>query len=393
MSLEHLCGMADNAIRGPGVCAGLGTANTMHMASEALGMSLTGTTPVLANGPAMWDGVRRAGARIVELVTEGLRPREVMTPGAFRNAVTVMLAVSASVNSIKHLQAVAHEAACPVDVPGLFAELADRVPLLCAVRPNGPAFIEDLERAGGTRAVMAQLGDLLDLDVPTVDGGTLREVLAGAPVADEDVVRPPSRPYGTRPSIVMVRGSLAPGGAVMKRPVDDRGARRFEGTAQCHSSRDEALAALARGEVQPGTVLVVRGLGVVGGPGMALGSAVVFALEGAGLGDTVAVVTDGQMSGLVNVGTVVGEVTPEAALGGPLALVEDGDRIVIDVDRRTVDLDVPDDVLAERRAGLGTPDLGPDHGWLSAYRRLVSPVPEGAVLTAPSPGRAPEEGP
>jgi dihydroxy-acid dehydratase len=126
---------------------------------------------------------------------------------------------------------------------------------------------------------------------------------------------------------------------------------------------------------------------------MALGSAVVFALEGAGLGDTVAVVTDGQMSGLVNVGTVVGEVTPEAALGGPLALVEDGDRIVIDVDRRTVDLDVPDDVLAERRAGLGTPDLGPDHGWLSAYRRLVSPVPEGAVLTAPSPGRAPEEGP
>jgi dihydroxy-acid dehydratase len=240
---------------------------------------------------------------------------------------------------------------------------------------------------------MAQLGDLLDLDVPTVDGGTLREVLAGAPVADEDVIRPPSRPYGTGPSIVMVRGSLAPGGAVMKRPVDDRGARRFEGTAQCHSSRDEALAALARGEVQPGTVLVVRGLGVVGGPGMALGSAVVFALEGAGLGDTVAVVTDGQMSGLVNVGTVVGEVTPEAALGGPLALVEDGDRIVIDVDRRTVDLDVPDDVLAERRAGLGTPDLGPDHGWLSAYRRLVSPVPEGAVLTAPSPGRAPEEGP
>jgi dihydroxy-acid dehydratase len=393
MSLEHLCGMADNAIRGPGVCAGLGTANTMHMASEALGMSLTGTTPVLANGPAMWDGVRRAGARIVELVTEGLRPREVMTPGAFRNAVTVMLAVSASVNSIKHLQAVAHEAACPVDVPGLFAELADRVPLLCAVRPNGPAFIEDLERAGGTRAVMAQLGDLLDLDVPTVDGGTLREVIAGAHVADEDVVRPPSRPYGTRPSIVMVRGSLAPGGAVMKRPVDDRGARRFEGTAQCHSSRDEALAALARCEVQPGTVLVVRGLGVVGGPGMALGSAVVFALEGAGLGDTIAVATDGQMSGLVNVGTVVGEVTPEAALGGPLALVEDGDRIVIDVDRRTVDLDVPDDVLAERRAGLGRPDLGPDHCWLSAYRRLVSPVPEGAVLTAPSPGRAPEEGP
>jgi dihydroxy-acid dehydratase len=391
MTFEHLCGMSDNAIRGPGVCAGLGTANTMHMACEALGMSLTGTTPVLANSPAMWDGVRRAGERIVALVTEGLRPRQVMTPAAFRNAVTVMLAISASVNSIKHLQAVAHEAAVDVDVPGLFAELADRVPLLCAVRPNGPAFIEDLERAGGTRAVLAQLRDLLDLDVPTVDGGTLGEVLAGATVADEEVVRPADRPVGTRPTIVVVRGSLAPGGAVVKRPVDDRGNRRFEGTALCYSSRDEALAGLQRGEVSPGTVLVVRGLGVVGGPGMALGSAVVFALEGAGLGDSVAVVTDGQMSGLVNVGTVVGEVTPEAALGGPLALVEDGDRIVIDVDRRTVDLDVPDDVLAARRERLGAPDLGPDHGWLSAYRRLVSPVPGGAVLTAPAPGRGTAE--
>jgi dihydroxy-acid dehydratase len=314
-----------------------------------------------------------------------------MTSGAFRNAVTVMLAISGSVNSIKHLQAVAHEADCAVDVPGLFAELADRVPLLCAVRPNGPHFIEDLERAGGTRAVLAQLADLLDLDVPTVDGGTLRDVLHAATVADEEVVRPADRPVGTRPTIVVVRGSLAPGGAVVKRPVDDRGARRFEGTALCYSSRDEALDGLARGEVEPGTVLVVRGLGVVGGPGMALGSAVVFALQGTGLGDTVAVVTDGQMSGLVNVGTVVGEVTPEAALGGPLALVEDGDRIVIDVDQRAVDLDVPEDVLAERRAGLGSPELGPDHGWLSAYRRLVSPVPGGAVLTAPSPGRAPED--
>ncbi|SFD96591.1 dihydroxy-acid dehydratase [Blastococcus tunisiensis] len=394
MSLEHLCGMADNAIRGPGVCAGLGTANTMHMACEALGMSLTGTTPVLANSPAMWDGARRAGARIVELVTAGLRPRQVMTPAAFRNAVTVMLAISGSVNSIKHLQAVAHEAAVDVDVPGLFAELADRVPLLCAVRPNGPHFIEDLEAAGGTRAVLAQLADLLDLDVRTVDGGTLREALAGSTptgstVADEEVVRPLDRPFAAGPSIVVVHGSLAPGGAVVKRPVIDRGSRRFEGTALCFSSRDEALEALGRGKVRPGTVLVVRGLGVVGGPGMALGSAVVFALEGAGLGDTVAVVTDGQMSGLVNVGTVVGEVTPEAALGGPLALVEDGDRIVIDVDRRTVDLEVPDDVLAARRQRLGTPEPGPDHGWLSAYRRLVTPVAAGAVLTAAAPGRGP----
>jgi dihydroxy-acid dehydratase len=388
LPLEDLVGMSENAIRGPGVCAGLGTANSMHIACEALGMALSGTTPVLANSDAMWDGVRKAGARIVELVTEGVRPREIMTPDAFANAVTAMLAVSASVNTIKHLQAVAHETGCAVDVPRLFAELADRVPLVCAVRPNGPHAIEELEAAGGARAVLAQLRDLLHLDARTVDGGTLGDALAGARTTNEDVIRPAARPFGSRPSIVVVGGSLAPGGAVIKRPVDDRGSRRFTGTAQCYSSRDEALTALADGKIGPGTVLVVRGLGPVGGPGMALGSAVVFALDGAGLGDSVAVVTDGQMSGLVNTGMVVGEVTPEAALGGPLALVEEGDRITIDVDARRVDLDVPVQVLDERRARLVLPTDGADSGWLEIYRRLVSPVPAGAVLTAQPRGRS-----
>ncbi|MGH3489789.1 MAG: dihydroxy-acid dehydratase, partial [Actinopolymorphaceae bacterium] len=145
MTMADLRGMSDNAIQGPGVCAGMGTANSMHIACEALGMALPGTTPVLANGPAMWEGVRRAGARIVDLVAEGVRPRDILTPEAFENAVTVLLAISGSVNCIKHLQAVAHEARCAVDVPGLVAELADRVPLLCAVRPNGPHVIEDLD--------------------------------------------------------------------------------------------------------------------------------------------------------------------------------------------------------------------------------------------------------
>nr|WP_246406816.1 dihydroxy-acid dehydratase [Modestobacter versicolor] len=384
MTLEHLTGMSDNAIRGPGVCAGMGTANSMHMACEALGIALPGTTPVLANSPAMWDGVRRAGARIVELVTEGVRPREVLTPAAFANAVTVMLATSASVNSIKHLQAIAHEAGCDVDVPGLFAELADRVPLLCSVRPNGPDSIEDLEAAGGTLAVMSQLADLLDLSARTVAGGTLGDVLAGVTVADPEVVRPVSRPFGERPSIVMVHGSLAPGGAVVKRPVHDTGAQVFRGTAICYGTRDEALAGLSAGEIRPGHVVVLGGLGPVGGPGMALGSALVFALDGAGLGDTVALVTDGQMSGLVNTGTVVGEVNPEAAVGGPLGLVEDGDPIVIDLVRRRVDLEVPADELERRAAAWAQrTQVQPDTGWLSIYRQLVSPVAAGAVLTPP----------
>jgi dihydroxy-acid dehydratase len=381
LPLEDLVGMTEDAIRGPGVCAGMGTANSMHIACEALGMALSGTTPVLANSDAMWDGVRRAGTRIVELVTEGVRPRDIMTPAAFANAVTAMLAVSASVNTIKHLQAVAHEAGCDVDVPRLFAELADRVPLVCAVRPNGPHTIEDLESAGGARSVLAQLRELLHLEARTVDGGTLADALAGARATDEEVIRPAGRPFGTRPSIVVLGGSLAPGGAVVKRPVDDRGNRRFTGAAQCYSSRDEALAALAEGKIGPGTVLVVRGLGPVGGPGMALGSAVVFALDGAGLGDSVAVVTDGQMSGLVNTGMVVGEVTPEAALGGPLALVRDGDGITIDVGSHRVDLEVPAEVLDARRADFDPPHDDRDTGWLEIYRRLVSPVPAGAVLT------------
>ncbi|MGY1751130.1 dihydroxy-acid dehydratase [Modestobacter sp. SYSU DS0511] len=384
MTLDHLTGMSENAIRGPGVCAGMGTANSMHMACEALGIALPGTTPVLANSPAMWDGVRRAGARIVELVTEGLRPREVLTPAAFANAVTVMLATSASVNSIKHLQAIAHEAGCDVDVPGLFAELADRVPLLCSVRPNGPDSIEDLEAAGGARAVMRQLGDLLDLSARTVAGGTLGDALAGVTVTDPEVVRPVDRPFGDRPSIVIVHGSLAPGGAVVKRPVHDTGEQVFRGTALCYGTRDEALAGLSAGEIRPGHVVVLGGLGPVGGPGMALGSALVFALDGAGLGDSVALVTDGQMSGLVNTGTVVGEVSPEAAVGGPLALVEDGDPIVIDLVHRRVDLEVPADELTRRSAAWADrTQVQPDTGWLSIYRQLVSPVAAGAVLTPP----------
>ena len=381
LSLADLTEMSDNAIKGPGVCAGMGTANSMHMACEALGMALPGTTPVLANSPAMWDGVRRAGRRIVELVNEDVRPRDILTNKAFENAVTVMLSVSASVNVVKHLQGIAHEARCDVDIASLFARLADEVPLVCAVRPNGDHFIEDLESAGGAIAVMKQLERHLHLDAPTVEGPDLGEVLREVVVTDEEVVRSVERPFGRRPSIVVVRGSLAPDGALIKRPVDDRGEQLFSGPAIVYPSRDAALEGLTQGDVKPGNVVVMRGMGPIGGPGMSMGSALVFALDGAGLGDSVAVVTDGQMSGLVNIGTVVGEVSPEAAAGGPLALVEDGDTITIDVTRRTMDLEVPDDVLQRRRTSLLQRPANEEHGWLSIYQRLVGPVAGGAVLT------------
>ncbi|HEV7627654.1 MAG TPA: dihydroxy-acid dehydratase, partial [Streptomyces sp.] len=396
LSLEELTGMSENAVAGPGVCAGMGTANSMHMACEALGMAMPGSTPVLANSPKMWADVRAAGRRIVELVHEDLRPRDLLTPLAFENAVTLMLSVSASINSVKHLQGIAQEAESGTDVYGLYEQLADKVPLLTAVRPNGPHSIEEFEEAGGALAVMRALGGggLLHTGVRTVTGRSLGEHLADGLPADESVIRSAERPLGRRPTIVLIRGSLAPATGIVKLSVDEERETSFTGPAKVYESPQSALEGLKRGEVEPGSVLVLRGLGPKGTPGMGMASRPVFALDGAGLTGQVAVVTDGQLSGLVNKGVVVGEVSPEAADGGPLALVHDGDTIAIDLSSRRADLHVPDAELALRREALAEADSsagprdadGTTRGWLSVYRRTVRPLQEGAVLSPPSPG-------
>ena len=381
MTVADLAEMSSCAITGPGVCAGMGTANSMHIAAEALGMALPGSTPVLANGPRMWQTVAAAGQRIVELIDEDVRPRDILLPGAFRNAVTAMLAISGSVNTLKHLQAVAVEAGSDVDVYALFEELAPKVPLLTAVKPNGERRIDEFEAAGGTLALLRELGPMLDLDQPTVAGPTLGAAIAAVAPVDSDVISPLDRPLARHPGIVIVRGTLAPDGGVVKRTVTDDGVHRFSGPAKVYRSREEGIAGIRGGEVRPGQVLVLTGLGLRGSPGMGLTSAFVFALDGAGLGDQVAVVTDGQMSGLVNKGLVVAEVSPEGAVGGPLGLVRDGDVITVDVDARTIDLDVPEAELAERRAAL--PALAAPTGcsWLSVYARTVSPLAQGATLS------------
>jgi dihydroxy-acid dehydratase len=380
MTVDELAEMASVAVSGPGVCAGMGTANSMHIATEALGMMLPGSAPVLANSPKMFADVERAGRRIVELVAEGLRPRQILTPGAFRNAVATVLAISGSVNCIKHLQAVAVEAGCDVDVLALFEELAPRVPLLTGVKPNGDRGIHEFEAAGGAHALLHQLRPLLDLDQPTVAGGSLGDVLGGPPVPGGDVIRSFDDPLARHPGITIVRGSLAPDGGVVKRTVEDDGVHRFTGPAKVYHSRDEGLAGIRGGEVEPGDVVVLSGLGLRGSPGMALTSAFIFALDGAGLGDQVVVVTDGQMSGLVNTGLVVAEVSPEGALGGPIGLVRHGDVISVDVDARSLDLHVPEQELERRRAEL--PPLPPTRGcgWLDVYARTVSPLSRGATL-------------
>jgi dihydroxy-acid dehydratase len=378
ITLEELTGMTEEAITGPGVCAGMGTANSMAITCEALGMALPGTTPVQANSPAMWEAVARAGSRIVSLVTEGLRPRQILTGAAFRNAATVMLALSGSINTIKHLQAVAVEAGVDIDIWGLYETLADQVPLIAAIRPNGPRRIEELEAAGGARAVLKQLESLLDTSARSVSGQSLAEILAMAPAADADVIRPAGDPLARHPSILILRGTLAPGGAVVKLAVDDSRPRHFSGPARVYGTRDQALAGLAAGQIHRGDVVVLRGIGLRGGPGMGLTSALIFAIDGAGLGEHVALITDGQFSGLVNTGLVVGEVSPEAAVGGPLSLVRDGDVITIDLDRRAVDLNVPADELASR--GHGERPTSGERGWLGVYEQVVRPLSQGATL-------------
>ncbi len=380
VSLAEITEMADNAVRSPGVCAGMGTANSMHIVCEALGMSLPGSAPVLANSPKMMGHVREAGQRIVQMVWDDYKPRDIMTAESFANAAMVVLALSASINTVKHLQAIAMECECDVDVYDLFARYADKIPLLAAIRPTGEGLIEDLEAAGGTRAVMKRLEGLLHCNARTVTGQNVGEVLNDVQIANEKVIHTVLNPVSKPPSLVIVKGSLLPGGGIVRLGGPSERTMRFTGPANIFHSREEAMEAIGRGEVKPGQVVVLRGIGVKGGPGLAMTSSVVFALDGAGLIDKVAVVTEGQLSGLVNRGLVVGEASPEAMEGGPLGLVDNGDPISIDVDKRVVNLDVPEETLAKRREEQRQFGKTGERGWLSIYQRTVQPVHKGAVL-------------
>ncbi len=379
--IDEVVGMSRHAITSPGVCSGLGTANSMHIVCEALGMALPGSAPVAAMSAKMMDDVRAAGARIVQMVWDDLTPRQILTPGAFANAVRAVLAVGGSVNCVKHLQAVSTEGEVGADVYGMFERFADQVPVLSALRPVGDRFIEEFEAAGACRGLMKQLEALLDRDVLTVTGRTVADNLRDVVVRDPDVIRPMANPVATLPAIIVLRGNLCPETGIVKAGIAPRKSRRFTGPAICFDSSDAALAAMSDGRIQPGHVVVMRGAGPSGGPAMGGGaSRVVFGIDGAGLGEHVALLTDGHLSGLVCKGLVVAEVAPEAALGGPLALVRDGDTIDIDLDTRRCDLQIPDDEMAARHAAWRAPAPLFDKGWLQIYRSNVGPLSDGAVL-------------
>lgn len=379
ISLDRLTAMSETAIRSSGVCSGMGTANSMHSVCEALGMTLPGHAPVRAYDEVMLDHAREAGARIVDMVWEDLRPSAILTESAFENAVKTVLAVSGSINTVKHLQAVATEAGRDLDIYGMYETFMNEVPVLAAVRPNGLGTIEEFDDAGGARAVLKQLDHLARHDAITVTGHTLGEILADYQPAT-DFIRPISDPISNKPPIVIIRGNLAPETAIVKLGLRYDRKLKVTGPAVVYEDQMAAIEGLKAGNIKAGDVVVLRGIGVRGAPGMGMASRVVFAIEGAGLGEDVAVITDGQLSGLVNKGLVVGEVTPEAYGGGPLALVRDGDEITIDILKRRVDLVISDEEWGTRVAALPTYVKSKERGWLSLYEDEVRPLAKGAVL-------------
>ena len=382
MDIETVIGMSREAIRSPGVCSGMGTANSMHIVCEALGMALPGSAPVAAMSPKMMADVRSAGKRIVEMVQADLKPRDILTDGAFANAVRAVLAVGGSVNCVKHLQAVATEAGSKVDVYAMFENFAAEVPVIAGVRPVGDHTIEAFEAAGGARGVLKQLRPLLDVNVLSVSGRTLGTELDAFEARDLATIRPMNQPFAKLPAIVVLRGNLCPDTGIVKTGIAERKTRCFTGKAICFDTSDAAVAAIKSGEIKAGHVVVMRGAGAKGGPAMGGGaSRVVFALDGAKLGDSVALLTDGHLSGLVCKGLVVAEISPEAAIGGPLALVVDGDTVTVDLDKRLCNLEISAEAMQTRRDAWkpGKPQF--DSGWLQIYRRNVSDTAHGAVLT------------
>jgi Dihydroxyacid dehydratase/phosphogluconate dehydratase len=380
---DRLEELAEDAILGPGVCAGLATANSMHILAEALGFAMPGSAPVRALSDKMWADVRAAAQALADLVERDVRPRQLLTPGAVRNGVRAMLAIGGSMNTIKHLQAVVVEAGMDLDVWELFRTLGRETPLLCSVRPNGPRITEEFEDAGGGATILRELLPLLSPDELTVAGTTVAENAAAARPGDGDVIRSLDDPFGPGPAISVLKGTLAPGGAVAKRPVPDPGPYVFEGPARVFGTREEAIAGIQSGRLREGDVAVIRGIGVTGAPGLGLTSAFIFALHARGLARSVALVTDGQFSGLVNQGFTVGEVSPEAAApGAPLGRVRDDDRIRIDIAAGTVDLLVDPAELAARPDYEPPTDRDTGGGYLDQYEALVQPLSCGSVLCA-----------
>jgi len=386
---KHIAGKASDAdllevenaaCPGCGSCSGMFTANTMNCMMEALGLGLPGNGTI----PAVYSErdrlAKEAGRGVMQLLEKGLRPRDILTREAFENAVAVDLALGGSTNTTLHLPAIAWAAGLDFDIE-LFNELGGKVPHICSMSPGGSYHIQDLYRAGGVQAVMTRLarGGLLHENCLTVTGATQGENIAGARVVDDEVIRPLDRPYHATGGLAILRGSLAPDGAVVKQSAVAPEMLVHTGPARVFDSEEEAFAAIQARKILDGDVLVIRYEGPKGGPGMREMLTPTSALAGMGMDKTVALITDGRFSGASR-GASIGHISPEAATGGPLALVREGDPIHIDIPGKKIDLLVDEAELARRRAEW-KPYVRPvDSLFLNRYRRVVTSGMKGAVL-------------
>lgn len=379
LSDEELALIERSACPTEGSCAGMFTANTMSSAAEALGMCLPGSASPPAVDPRREQFAYESGKAVVALLEEGIRPRQVMTKEAFENAIAVVMALGGSTNAVLHLMAIAHEARVDLSLDD-FARVGARVPHIADTKPHGRYHMSDVDRIGGVPVVMRELleAGLLHGDCLTVTGRTVAENLAALdpPAPDGAVVHPLSDPIHPDGGIAILKGSLAPNGAVVK--VAGLDATRFEGTARVFDGEQGALDAILAGSIEPGTVVVIRYEGPKGGPGMREMLAVTGAMKGAGRGSDSALVTDGRFSGGTH-GFCVGHVAPEAVDGGPIALVRDGDRIVLDASEHRLDLLVDDAELERRRKEWKLPEPRYTSGVLAKYARLVTGAERGAV--------------
>jgi dihydroxy-acid dehydratase len=367
------------ACPGAGACQGLYTANTMACMTEVLGMSLPGTATALAASSRKRRQAFESGEEVVRLVREGMDARKIMSKEAFENAIHVDMALGGSTNTVLHLTAIAREAGVVLDLD-LYDRISKEVPQLCSLLPGGKYFLEDLDFAGGIPGVMKRIKSQLH-DLPTVSGKSTWMITEEGEIFDEDIIRPLERPYNPEGGIVILRGNLAPQGAVIKQVGLTEKMKSFEGRAKVFDSEEAGMAAIMEGRIVPGDVVVIRYEGPKGGPGMREMLSPTSVLMGLGLGEEVALITDGRFSGGTR-GPCVGHISPEAMEGGPIALLQDGDVISIDLSKRILQVKLPDREIQDRRSNWKPPRPKVTDGWLARYSKLVTSANTGAVLKA-----------
>jgi dihydroxy-acid dehydratase len=369
------------ACPGCGSCAGMFTANSMNCLTEALGMGLPGNGTILAVNAARIRLAKHAGMAVMNLLEKGIKPRDIMTLQAFENALAVDMALGCSTNTVLHVPAIAYEAGIELSLDK-FNEVSGKTPHLCSLSPGGSHHIQDLDQAGGIPALMNELlkhGLLPYLDTITATGRTTKENVAGREIMRPDVIRSVGNPYHTEGGLAILRGNLAPEGSVVKQSAVAEEMLRFSGTAQVFDSEDEATAALLAGKVKKGSVVVIRYEGPRGGPGMREMLTPTATVVGMGLDKDVALITDGRFSGASR-GGCIGHVSPEAALGGNIALLKDGDIIDIDIPGKQINVRLSDDELAARRASWKAPEPKVKTGYLARYARCVTSAGTGAIV-------------